>query len=259
MNMTIRKSFCNISRKKIIVTGASSGLGRSTAIKLSKLGAEVCLIGRDNSRLEETLSLMKGDNHLVVSTDLCNFNEYDNFFKTIIKNLGKLDGLVHFAGIRETLPLKVMKLEVLKKMLDIHLLAFLELVKYFTKKNNFNENGASIVGISSVISLRGSPALSGYGCSKAALDGAVKSLACEFAPRKIRINSIAPGFVKTPMNEKVMKTLSQEAIEHIIKNHPLGIGQPDDVANLVVFLISDESKWITGTTIIIDGGFSIRQ
>ena len=257
--MGMRKSFCSLKGKKIIVTGASSGLGRAAVVKISQLGARVCLIGRDISRLEKTLSSMRENDHLVIPIDLTRFEEYDNIFNMISNKLGRLDGLVHFAGIRKTLPLKIMKTEALREILEINLLAFLELVKYFTKKTNVNEEGASIVGISSVISLRGSPALSGYGCSKAALDGAVRSLACEFAPRKIRINSIAPGYVKTPMNEEAMKTLPQEAIDQIIKNHPLGVGTPEDVANLVIFLLSDESRWITGTTLIIDGGFSIRS
>ncbi len=257
--MSKKKSFCSLKGKRIIVTGASSGLGRATAVKISQLDAVVCLIGREVSRLQETLTSMKENDHLIIPTDLTVFEEYDNIFNIISSKLGKLDGLVHFAGIRKTLPLKTMKAEALREMLEINLVAFLELVKFFTKKKFVNEQGGSIIGISSVMSLRGAPALSGYGCSKAALDGAVRSLACEFAPRKIRINSIAPGFVKTSMNEDVLKTLPQEAIDQIINNHPLGIGTPDDVANLVAFLQSDESTWITGTTIKIDGGFSIRS
>ncbi|MCD6401334.1 MAG: SDR family oxidoreductase, partial [Anaerolineales bacterium] len=118
--------------------------------------------------------------------------------------------------------------------------------------------GGSIVVASSVAALRGTPALTGYGASKAAVDGAVRSLACELASRKIRVNSIAPGHVETEMNLKVKETLSKEAYEQIVKSHPLGIGQPFDVANLVAFLLSDEAKWITGTTIPVDGGFSVK-
>lgn len=248
---------CNLNGKNIVVTGASSGLGRATAVKLSYLDARVCLIGRDNKRLDETVSLMRKNDHLVVPADLLSFDEYNSLFEEIVGKLGKLDGLVHFAGIRKTLPLKVMKLDSLREMIDINLFAFFELVKFFTKKKNVNESGASIVGVSSVMSLRGASALSGYGCSKAAIDGAVKSMACELAAKKIRVNSIAPGFVKTPMNEEVMKELSPEAIDKIIAAHPLGIGKPEDVANLVAFLLSGNAEWITGTTIAIDGGFTI--
>lgn len=245
---------CDLSEKKIIVTGASSGLGRAAAVKLSALNAKVCLIGRDEAKLKETLSLMKTKGHLMLSADLKDFETYDDLFKKITGEMGKLDGLVHFAGIYKVIPLKIMKVDSIKEMLDINLLAFFELLKHFTKKNNVHDEGASIVGISSVASLKGAPALSGYASSKAALDGAVRSLACELAPRKIRVNSIAPGYVETSLSGE---QLPPEAIDRIRNAHPLGAGDPEDVANLVAFLLSNEAKWITGSTITIDGGFSI--
>ena len=251
-------NFCDMTGKNIIVTGASSGLGRATCILLSRLNASVCLIGRDEDRLRETVLQMDGNRQCVFSFNLCAFEEYDSIFKQITENMGKLHGLVHFAGIRKTLPLKVLKIDLFKELIEINLYAFIELAKFFTKKSVVHSDGGSIVAASSVLSLRGAPALTGYGASKAAVDGAVRSLACEFASRKIRVNSIAPGHVETEMNLKVKETLSKEAYDQIIKSHPLGIGQPSDVANLAAFLLSDEAKWITGTTIPIDGGFSGR-
>jgi NAD(P)-dependent dehydrogenase (short-subunit alcohol dehydrogenase family) len=249
----------DLKGKKIIITGASSGLGQVTAIQLSQLGAGVCLVGRNEKRLNETLSKMKSnEKHCILPTDLTHFDGYDALFKKIVENMGPLDGLVHFAGILKTLPLKVMKTEILREILDINLIAFLELTKYFTKKGNVNEKGASIVGISSVLSFKGAPAMSGYGSSKAALDGAVRSLACEFAAKKIRVNSIAAGFVPTPLRGTA-ETLSQEAIAKIKNDHPLGVGAPEDIAYLAVYLLSDESKWMTGSTVTIDGGFSIAS
>ena len=253
------EAIINLDGKKIVVTGASSGLGSATAIKLSQYGAQICLVGRDKRRLNDTLSSMTKRDHLLLSVDLCKFDEYGTYYEEIVSSLGKLDGLIHFAGIRKTLPLTVMKLDALKEMLDINLLSFFELVKYFVKRNTVSDTGASIIGVSSVMSFRGAAALSGYGCSKAALDGAIRSLACELASRKIRVNSIAPGYVRTSMNEKVMRTLPQEAIDKIISAHPLGVGEPEDVASLVSFLLSDDARWITGSTITIDGGFSIAS
>lgn len=252
-------NFCDLTGKNVIVTGASSGLGRATCIVLSRLNASVCLIGRDEVRLKDTASQMEGSGHQVVSFDLCDFNKYDEIFKYIVENMGKLNGLVHFAGIIKTLPLKVLKLNYLREMLEINLCAFIELVKFLTKKSVVVSDGGSVVVASSVSSLRGAPALTGYGCSKAAVDGAVRSLACELAAKKIRINSVAPGYIETEMNLAVKKTLPEEAYEQIVKSHPLGVGQPSDVANLVGFLLSDEARWITGATIPIDGGFTARS
>jgi len=250
--------FCDLAGKNIIVTGASSGLGRVTSILLSKLNARVCLIARDKHRLEETASQMKGNRHIIVSFDLCDFTKYKNIFNHIVQHIGKLNGLVHFAGTRKTLPLRVIKIDSLKEIIEINLYAFIELAKFFTKKSIIHNEGGSMVAASSVAALRGAPALTVYGASKAAVDGAVRSLACELAPKKIRVNSIAPGHVETEMNLKVKETLSEEAYEQIIRSHPLGVGQPFDVANLVAFLLSDEARWITGATIPIDGGFSVR-
>lgn len=245
--------------KNIIVTGASSGLGRGTSIVLSQLGARLCLIGRNEAELEKTLELMEGKNHLVCPLDLCDFARYRETFAYMVTQLGLLHGLVHFAGIRKTLPLKIMKLEQLREMFEINFFSFLELVKFFSLKSSVDAAGGSIVAISSVAALRGISGLVGYSSSKAALDSAVRSLTCELANRHIRVNSIAPGYVETPMNVETKKTLSDAAYAEIIKKHPLGIGEPKDVAHLTAFLLSDKAKWITGNTIPIDGGFAIRS
>jgi len=250
--------FCNLKGKKIIVTGASSGLGRAICIKLSNLGATVFLVARDEDRLVATMKNMNGDGHKLIPFDLNNFNDYEQLFE-ILKPHGCLSGLVHFAGIRKTLPIRSTKVNDLKEIFNINLFAFMELVRFFSKKNTVHHDGASIVVASSVLSLRGAAALAGYSASKAAVDGAVRCFACELASKKIRVNSIAPGHVETEMNLAVRKQISEEAYEYIIKSHPLGIGRPADVANLVAFLISDEARWITGAVIPIDGGFSARS
>lgn len=252
-------NFCDLHGKSIVVTGASSGLGRATCLLLDKLNATVCLIGRNEEELNNTVTGMNGDNHLVLPFDLCHFEEYSNIFKYISDTLGRLHGVVHFAGIRKTLPVRTTKIDHLRELFDINLYAFIEIVKNFTKRSIVSPDGASIIAVSSVLSLRGAPAMSGYGSSKAAVDGSVRSLACELAPKNIRVNSIAPGHVETEMNLKVRQTISEDAYNKIIQSHPLGIGHPSDVANIVAFLISDESRWITGATIPIDGGFLIRS
>ncbi len=252
-------NFCDLSGKSILVTGASSGLGRATAILLVKLNAKVCLVARDNVRLEETKSCLSGAGHVAISFDLQRYENYPDLFRNIADKIGPLNGLAHFAGIRKTIPLKTMKINDVKSIFEVGYFSFVELVKYFTKKGVADPEGGSIVVASSVLALRGAPAMTGYGSSKAAVDGAVRSMACELANRKIRVNSIIAGHVETEMNIAVQKTLSEEAFMQIIKSHPLGIGKPDDIANIVAFLMSDEARWITGTSIPVDGGFIGRS
>lgn len=251
-------NFCNLSEKKIVITGASSGLGRAACIVASKLGATICLVGRNEERLARTISEMEGDGHIAMPFDLLDFPEYKNKMKYVAEQIGALHGLVHFAGIRKTLPLKVLKVAHVRETMETHLFSFIELLKFFSKKGTVSSNGGSVVVASSVAALRGAPALTDYSASKAAVDAAVRCLACELAPRNIRVNSIAPGHIETEMNLAVKETLSTTTYDQIIKNHPLGAGKPDDVANLTAFLLSDEARWITGATLPIDGGFTAR-
>ena len=196
---------------------------------------------------------MKEREHFLLAVDLCDFKEYEIFFNNIFSSFGPLDGLVHFAGISALVPLKVMKLKKLQEILNINLLAFFELTKYFSKDKYFNKLGASIIGASSVSSLRGAPALSGYSCSKAALDGAVRSLACELATKKIRINSIAPGIVNSKMNQKILKTkkniVSKKEILRLKKFLKISEKTIDKVYLLIKFLNSSKGKKISGKMI----------
>ncbi len=151
--------FCDLSGKNIIITGASSGLGRAASIVLSQLGATICLIGRNEDRLAETLSKMAGKDHLILPFELRQFSEYKDKFKYIVEQMGKLDGMIHFAGIRKTLPLNVLKIEALQEIIEINLYSFIELVKVFSKKTIVSSEGGSVVVASSAVALRGAAAL----------------------------------------------------------------------------------------------------
>lgn len=250
--------FCDLKNKNIVITGASSGLGREACILLSKLNANICLIGRDQIRLEKTKSLMLNANHQILSFDLCNFETYKELFKNIVSKMGNLHGMAHFAGIEKREPLQIISTQSMRDIFDINFYSFIELCKQFSKKSIVSPEGASIVAASSVASFRGIPSLTGYSASKSALNASIKTLSRELASKKIRVNGIAPGYVETEMNAKIKEKLSLEAYDKIVKEHPLGIGDPRQVVNLLAFLLSDEASWVSGTIIPIDGGFMAK-
>ena len=249
--------FCDFQGKNILITGASSGLGRATSILISQLGGQVCLVGRDTDRLQETMNLMSGDGHMIAAFDLAIHEQYPELFTRVLDEMGPLSGLAHFAGLYSTLPLRVSKPDKLDELMKVNLYAFVELVRQLTNKKQFiHEKGCSVLAISSVVALRGIATLSAYAATKAAIDAVVRCFAIELASRKIRVNSIAPGHIDTPMTQAMqLNTAQLEAISNL---HPLGLGQSLDVANLAAFLLAEESQWITGTTIPIDGGFLAR-
>lgn len=245
--------------KIIIVTGASSGIGRQCATSCSQMGAGVILLGRNNERLEESLSLMaKNENHMIYSIDLIDFNKVEPIIKEIVNKIGRIDGLINCAGISDTLSFNMVKPEKMKKFFDTNVHASMNLTRIVTKQANFSEAGGSIIFISSVMGVVGENGKSLYSMTKGALIAGSKSLAIELAPRKIRVNSISPGVVETPMSKNAVYSQNEESLNKIKALHPLGIGQPEDVANACVYLLSDASKWVTGTNLIVDGGYTAR-
>lgn len=246
----------SLENKTIVVTGASSGLGRSISISISKMKGKVVMIARDEERLEETSNMLDGDGHSYRKFNLLDFSEIKQLMSSVIKEHGKIDGLVHAAGIESTTPLKALSYKSLDEIFKINVYAGIELTKHFTKKDNFNSSG-SIVFLSSVMGSLGEKGKIAYCGTKAAIKNMVKPLALELAVKEIRVNSISPGLVMTPMTEKLFLSITEKNIEEIKGKHPLGLGEPKDVAALCVFLLSNSSKWITGTDITIDGGYSI--
>lgn len=245
--------------KNIVVTGASSGLGRETAIVLSKLGARLALVARNKDRLNDTLSSLEGAGHKAWSFDLERLDDIPGLVKTISEEIGHLSGLYHAAGIASILSIKTVKNKNIASSFNASAFASLMLAKAFCQKEVKDDRGTSLVFMSSASGLTGTKGLSVYAASKAAVDGAVRSLAVELADKKIRVNSIAAGMVRTEMHEAIVKEMSTEMLRDREKQHPLGFGEPIDVALAAAFLLSDASKWITGTTMIVDGGFSISK
>lgn len=244
-------SIIDLTNKTFLVTGAGSGIGRETAKVLSEQGAKVVLIDLNQEGLDETLSLLVGEGHLCKACDLTNFETLPALVKETIEQCGSLDGFVHCAGISSRKPLNVLRPAGFSKVMDVNFYSFEELTRLLTKKGNMNDGG-SIVVMSSISSINGYKAKTEYCVSKAAVDAFVRCMALELADKRIRINSVMAAEVLTPLALKA-KELNQ-SIGASEFNAPLGPSEPYEVANTIAFLLSDATKTITGTSILIDGG-----
>jgi len=251
-------SIFDLKNKNIIVTGASSGIGRQCAITFSKFGANVILIARNMERLKETFGKLEKGNHLFISQDITKYGKLEDIVKNAVKEVGEIYGFVHSAGIDMTLPLSAMQFSDYEKIFAINVISGLELAKIISKKKYIDKNSASFIFIASIMGVIGNAALTGYSASKGAIISAIKSLAIELAHKNIRVNCVSPGQIETEMAVRFFKIISKEAKEEIIKMHPLGLGKPEDVANACIFLLSGASRWITGTNLIVDGGYSAK-
>lgn len=243
----------DFSNKKILVTGASSGIGRAAAVYLSGLGARIAGIGRNEARLLETQSMLKGTGHRVICMDLASVQDMSELFDTITEDGVRLDGIIHSAGVTSVVPLKLLKRGALEDCMNINLFAFIELVRQYAKKK-YN-NGGSIVGISSLSAVLPAKCETAYCASKSAMNITVQTLAMELASKNIRINSVMPGRVNTAMaNDATSGLGNQEYIEQHIGRQILGIEEPEDIAGICAFLLSDASRAITGRALYADGG-----
>lgn len=245
----------DMTGRTILVTGASSGIGHETAVLLSQLGARVVLVARNRDRLEQTLKQLEGTGHAVEPFDLGQYEGIPQWMRDLTRTHGLLDGLVHSAGIQITSPLKTLDAKQVESLWTLNVMASLWLAKGY-RQRGVNKDWGSVVFISSVAGLVGIPALTAYGASKGAVNALTRSLAMELAREKIRVNCIAPGMVKTEMFEEITQRLTPENFTALEHEYPLGFGEPIDVANAAAYLLSSSSKWITGTTLVVDGGYT---
>lgn len=237
------------------MTGASSGIGSVTARVLSQLGAKVIILGRNEARLQSTFRSLSGEGHGQYSFDLSALDEIPPLVKRIALEHGLLNGLFHAAGIAGIRSISIFKGKYIDSVFDASIKAALMLAKGFCQKGVYEPDKASLVFMSSAAGLRGAPGMGIYSASKAAIDAAVRSLACELANRSFRVNSIIAGAVETEMHKNIINNLDKNAIFEYQKRHLLGFGKPEDIAFMVAYLMCDFSKWITGTNVIVDGGY----
>ena len=254
----MENNLCNLTGKNILITGASSGLGASCAIACSNMGARIIMVARDLKKLESVHQKLTGTDHLYYSQDLTQYDKIEGIISDAVNSVGKITGFIHSAGVEKVIPLSVTKPAQFEETLAINAFSGFELVRILSKKKYMGER-SSYVLIASIMGVLGQKGLSAYCASKAALINGSKAIALEMADKGIRVNTISPAVVEgTEMLSNLQSTLSIEHFDKIKSMHPLGLGRTEDVANACIFLLSDASRWITGTNLILDGGYSIQ-
>lgn len=245
----------DMTGKTIIVTGASSGIGRATAVQVSRLGGKVILVARDSRRLEQTINMLDYGNHKYYPFDLLNYAGIESLIKQIVTEHGEINGLAYCAGIGNRCPCRMLKPEKLMDLLKINSVSFVETARVLSS-TKYRAETASFICISSVASIKGEKGLLAYSMSKGALNSAIRVMAKEFGPHGIRVNAILPSWIKTEMAEEILEEYGKgEFDKEMDSMQYLGMGSPVDIANAIAFLLSDASKFITGTALIVDGGY----
>ena len=241
----------SLEGKTILITGASSGIGRSTAIECSRLGARVVIVGRNEERLNETLSQLSGEGHVIIKAELTSEEDV----KRIATESPELDGLVNNAGINTIKPIAFYSEKDLNTMFSTNTFAPMMLTKWLLKKKKLSKS-SSVVFTSSIAAFSSQFGNGMYGASKAALSAYMRYCAMELSSKRIRCNAVLPGMVETKMIHD--GAISEEELQNDMKQYPLGrYGKPEEIAWAIIYFLSDASAWVTGRELVIDGGITL--
>lgn len=254
--MSIFKSDA-LAGSSFLVTGGSSGIGRATATMIAACGGRVILTGRNAERLHETREALLGEGHMYAVFDMQEADATSDWLKSLAAQHGEFSGIFHAAGIELIRPVRMTKQKQLEDVFSSSLFSAFGIARAASQKSVLRD-GSSLVFMSSVASSNGQIGMTAYSAAKAGVDGLVRSLACELAPRGIRVNSIAAGAVKTSMHDRLTKGNADSATSAYEDMHLLGFGEADDIAAAAVFLLADTGRWITGTNLVVDGGYKVR-
>jgi NAD(P)-dependent dehydrogenase (short-subunit alcohol dehydrogenase family) len=248
----------SLKGKHIVISGASSGIGQQCAISCASMGAIVSILGRNSERLEKTLSMMDGKGHKSYIVDLTVEDDIKEIVNRIVFDNGRINGLLNAAGISTTLLMKSVNTKKLDEFFQNNVYSSFILTREVCRMGNFSKDGGSIVFFSSVMGSYGEKGKSLYSMTKGALQAGSRSLACELASKNIRVNTVSPGVIVTPINENLPHIVDPEKRAALEKSHLLGLGKTEDVANACVYLLSDASSWVTGVNLFVDGGYSAK-
>nr|WP_218844832.1 SDR family oxidoreductase [Microbacterium pseudoresistens] len=241
----------------VLITGASSGIGRASARLAAERGARIGLVARNEAALRATRDDLPGTGHVVLPADLSDDSTIPDLVRRAVDELGALSGFVHAAGAHAFTPLRTLSARKIAELYQLNVAAALLILKELRRPEARAEE-LSAVFVSSAVGIVGSPGVSGYAASKAAVAAAARSLALEVADEKIRVNSVAAGVVSTPLTDKMRQLVGPDGWSRIESAHPLGLGSPDDIASAIIFLLSADARWITGSTMAVDGGYTAQ-
>ena len=245
----------DLTSKKVLIAGALSDIGKATAEQIARLGASILMVDKNGKELEYEAGKLN-ERVSFNAFDMYNLEIIESEIKQITSEHGIFDGFVYCGGIGGVRPLSLTTLSFAREMMDKNFNTFLEISRCVIRKSSF-ASGGSIVAVSSVSSIKGLKSKILYSASKAALDAAVRSMAAELSDRRIRVNSIQKGWVTSDMNKDFIKNNMELAKNDDYKRQLLGAIEPIEIANTIAFLLSDSAKSITGTAIVVDGGYTL--
>ena len=249
----------SLEGKVVVISGAASGIARQCAINCSKMGARLILLDLNEAGLKETMEMIESPEiHYWATVNLLEYDKVGGIIKDAVSKVGRINGLLNCAGISTTNLFKLTKPEELDKFFHVNVYTGYFLAQECTRMGNLSKDGGSIVFFSSVAGSFGEVGKSTYGMTKAALLNLAKHLACELARKNVRVNSISPGAICTPINMNLPHMKDPEKRAALEAQHLLGLGETSDIANACIYLLSDASRWVTGTNLFVDGGYSVR-